>query len=354
MRSNILAVRRPEQVFAALQILVLVLAIWLVSTPHLNFLIVGADGSSWADTINIYRYATTVHDNIRTFTNNETYSIDVTVEIISNQSSIQILKHYKLSANGTNFIIISEGAVTQSKATYYGLNPGKKLCFILEARPTDTAAVGETATVQIQISYPQQEDTPPTCLIVDPVNEQTLSGVHRVKVSATDDKRVTTVELSINTGTWINITGNFDGTNYFYDWDTTKVSDGSHILDARATDNATQTTNASQVTINVDNPWMHVESISFTYAAKKLNIIVTIYSDTGTPLRLATVYMNIRYPSGSTKSVSTKTNTQGVATYLISNPAKGTYTVTVTNVVHTAYKYDPGANKETTDTYTVT
>jgi hypothetical protein len=99
---------------------------------------------------------------------------------------------------------------------------------------------------------------------------------------------------------------------------------------------------------------MHVESISFTYASKKLNILVTIYSDTGTPLRLATVYMNIRYPSGSTKSVSSKTNTQGVATYSISNPAKGTYTVTVTNVVHASFKYDPSANKETTDSYTVT
>ena len=339
---------KPKKVFAASQILVLILGIWLVSSLHSAF---GANGS-WTDNINIYRYVTTVNENIRTFTNNETYSIDVTVEIKSTQS-IQILKYYKLSANGTDFVIISEGTVTKSQATYYGLNPGKKLCFTVEAKPIDTAADGQTANLEIQISYPQQ-DNPPTCSIVDPVNGQTLSNTYRVKVRATDDKNVTTVELSINTGSWINITGNFDGTNYFYDWDTTKVSDGSHILNARATDNAAQTTYASQVTVNVDNPWMHVEAINFKKLTTRLDIMVTIYSDTGQPVKTATVYMDIRYPSGSVVSVSAVTSKTGVATYSINRPAKGTYTVTVTNVVHASFKYDPSANKETTDSYTVT
>jgi len=225
----------------------------------------------------------------------------------------------------------------------------------VEAKPTDSAAAGETATVEVQISYPQQApDNPPTCSIVDPVNGQTLSGVYRVKVSATDDKHVSMVELSINTGSWINITVNFDGTYYYYDWDTTKVSDGSHTLDARATDNATQTTYASQVTVNVDNPRMYVERIDFKQTATtKLDIMVTIYDDTGKPVTKATVYMDIRYPSGQVRSVSAVTNVKGVATYTISKPAKGTYTVTVTNVNHTTFIYNPSANKETTDGYTV-
>jgi len=48
------------------------------------------------------------------------------------------------------------------------------------------------------------------------------------------------------------------------------------------------------------------------------------------------------------------TNGNGIATYQVSRPAGGTYTVTVTNVTHETLTYDPDANKETTDSYTVT
>jgi hypothetical protein len=204
----------------------------------------------------------------------------------------------------------------------------------------------------------QPPDNPPTCSIVDPVDGQTISSVYRVKVDATDDKQVSMVELSIDGGTWIDITANFDGTYYYYDWDTTTVSDGSHTLDAKATDNASQTTYASQVTVTVDNipgGTMHVESIDFRQKGPSwLDILVTIYDDAGSPVTEATVYMDVTYPDGSVHSVSAVTNGNGVAKYPIRRPAKGTYTVTVTNVTHETLTYDPDANVETTDSYTVT
>ena len=349
MHSLFIVAGKPKKkAFAALQILIVIVGIWVGFSLHFAS---GANGSLWTDTIKIYKDATTVHTDIRTFTNNETHPIDVTVEITSTQS-IYILKYYKLSANGTDFVIISEGAVTRSGATYYGLKQGEKLCFTVEAKPIDSAAEGETATVEVQISY--IKDASPTCSIADPASGQTISGVYRDKVNATDDKQVSKVELSINSGTWINITLNFDGTYYFYDWDTTKVSDGSHILDARTTDNATQTTYAPQVIVNVDNPRMHVERIDFKQTTTtKLDITVTIYDDTGKIVKGATVYMDIRYPDGSVRSVSAVTSVKGIATYTISRPAKGTYTVTVTTVTHATLTYDPSANKETTDIFTV-
>jgi len=62
---------------------------------------------------------------------------------------------------------------------------------------------------------------------------------------------VSQVELSMDNATWIDITSNFNGTYYYYDWNTTSISEGTHTLDARAIDNATQTTEAPQVTIEV-------------------------------------------------------------------------------------------------------
>lgn len=284
--------------------------------------------------------------------------IDVTVEIKRNPS-IRILQYYRLSANGTDFIIISEGKVIQANSIYYGLKPGEKLCFTVEAKPKGSTVEGETANVEVRISYPLPSgDNPPACSIVDPVGGQTLSGVYRVKVDATDDGQVSMVELSIDGGSWIDITGNFDGTHYFYDWNTTTVPDGSHILDARATDNVAQTTYASQVTVTVDNVpggTMHVESIDFKQKGPRwLDIMVTIYDNGGSPVTGATVYMDITYPDTSVHSVSAVTLDDGVATYHINRPAKGTYTVTVTEATHETLIYDSDANKETMDSYMVT
>lgn len=110
----------------------------------------------WTDTIKIYKDVTSVYTDIRTFTNNENFPIDVKVHI-TRRNAIHILQYYKLSANETDFIIISEGRVTRSGDTYYGLDPGQKLCFTVEAKPTDVVVVGNTATVRsIIIGIPQR------------------------------------------------------------------------------------------------------------------------------------------------------------------------------------------------------
>jgi subtilisin family serine protease len=100
---------------------------------------------------------------------------------------------------------------------------------------------------------------------------------------------------------------------------------------------------------------MHVESIDFKQKGpKSLDIMVTIYDNAGSSVAGATVYMDIEYPDASVYQVTEVTEDKGVATHKISQPAKGTYTVTVTNVTHATLTYDPSANKETTDSYTVT
>jgi hypothetical protein len=96
-------------------------------------------------------------------------------------------------------------------------------------------------------------DNPPSVSIVDPVEGQTIASTYRVLVSASDDSAVTVVELSIDGGAYTDITANFDGTYYYYDWDTTGYPDGAHTLQARATDDAAQTTDSTIVNVTVDN-----------------------------------------------------------------------------------------------------
>ncbi len=101
---------------------------------------------------------------------------------------------------------------------------------------------------------PLNANNPPKVAITNLINGQVISGSYSVKVSASDtDGTIATVELSIDSANFINITANFDGINYNYDWNTTAVSEGPHTVDARAIDDKGATTKASQITVTVDN-----------------------------------------------------------------------------------------------------
>ncbi|MCW3977902.1 MAG: ABC transporter substrate-binding protein [Candidatus Bathyarchaeota archaeon] len=97
---------------------------------------------------------------------------------------------------------------------------------------------------------------------------------------------------------------------------------------------------------------MHVESIGFKQKGpKSLDVMVTIHDDARNPVVGATVYMDLTYPDGTVITVSADTNDEGIATYQISRPEKGTYTVTIVVVSHGKLSYNPNDNVETTDSY---
>jgi len=98
---------------------------------------------------------------------------------------------------------------------------------------------------------------------------------------------------------------------------------------------------------------IHVESIDFKKTNPKLDVKVTIYDDVGGSVPGATVYMNITYPDESVHSVSEVTNEDGIAKYTITPLEQGTYIVIVTNIEKDGWIYDPAANVETSDSYTV-
>jgi len=204
-------------------------------------------------------------------------------------------------------------------------------------------------------------DNPPSVSIADPKQEETVTGTKRVRVTASDDKGLAKVELSIDAGSYLDITANYDSPNscYFYDWDSTKVSDGPHSLVARATDTSSQAVTSSQVTVTVlNNPSkIHMDGIVLSTTKKGINTqakaVVTVVDAAGKPVQGATVY--------GTWSGLVNTNLSGVTdaggqVVFNSTPvknAKGTFTFSVTNAVKTGWTYDSNANKVTSASITV-
>ena len=104
---------------------------------------------------------------------------------------------------------------------------------------------------------------------------------------------------------------------------------------------------------------MHVFAIDMWYTSVNRNkgtvdTRVTIVDDAGSPVPGAIVYLEMTLPGGGTASGSGETGTDGTVTFSlnIKVTATGTYESTVTNVTHATFTYDPGANVETSETYT--
>jgi PKD repeat protein len=113
------------------------------------------------------------------------------------------------------------------------------------------------------------DDPSPIVTIIDPLDNQSVSGTYRVLVEAYDDGTITLVDLTIDGGSSIDITTSFDGTHYYYDWDTSVDGDGVHTLQARAIDNASNSQDSALINVTVANNQPPVAS--FTYDCAGLN-----------------------------------------------------------------------------------
>ncbi len=242
---------------------------------------------------------------------------------------------------------------------------------IMENTALDKGAVGKDNTYGSGIIQTKNAldyitggtNNPPTCTITSPAAGSTVSGTVRVLVSATDDHGVSKVEVRIDSGSWIDITANFDGSRYYYDWDTTSVTDGTHTIEARATDGSAQTATHS-ISVQVENapalPAMfladiQVSSVRIWFWAY-CQVQVTVVAGTPSqyvPLSGAAVSLRTTSPSGSVKSYTANTNSLGVALFDLGLLVRGTWVFKVTAVSHPNYNYDPSMNL-TSDTRQVT
>lgn len=96
------------------------------------------------------------------------------------------------------------------------------------------------------------QDEPPAVDIAEPEEGATVSGTVTVKVEAADDIAISKVEVAVDGGSYVDITGNREGSYYTYQWDTAAHGNDEHTLTARVTDSASQQTLSTR-TVVVDN-----------------------------------------------------------------------------------------------------
>jgi PKD repeat protein len=195
-------------------------------------------------------------------------------------------------------------------------------------------------------------DTPPSVSIFDPTEGQTVSGLYHVLVSASDDSALNLVELSIDGGDYVDITASWDGTHYTYDWDTTTYSEGGHTIQARATDDASQTTESEIVNAIVDNVYetMHIGDLdgSSGIVRNKWNatVMVTVHDADEGMVPNATV--SGAWSGGIVGTGACTTDGSGhcqvIRTGISSKLASVIFTVE--NVTHASLAYDPAANHD--------
>ncbi len=94
-------------------------------------------------------------------------------------------------------------------------------------------------------------NAPPTCAILSPVANATVTGVVEVRGTASDsDGAVRSVEASVDEGSWLQVNGT---SSWNYSWDTTRLANGQHTIRLRAYDGEVYSPIVS-VTVSVSNP----------------------------------------------------------------------------------------------------
>jgi hypothetical protein len=112
----------------------------------------------------------------------------------------------------------------------------------LTARATDAAGNATTASRTVTLANPVPDTTAPTVSIGSPATGSTVSGTVAVQGSAADNASLAAVDVSVDGGAWQRATGTAAWT---WSWPTSSVADGTHMLTARATDAAGNTSTAS-------------------------------------------------------------------------------------------------------------
>jgi len=228
----------------------------------------------------------------------------------------------------------------------------------IAASATDSA--GHTSsTVQIRVTVANSSGAP-TAAIVYPQNGGVVSGVVTIQVEASaPNGGFVTVQVSIDGAAAQSAQYNSATGHYERAWDTRLVTNGSHTIDAKATDSGGHSTSAARITVTVSNvaaqPTMHVASVSVRIISlgsgwQRTRASVIVVDEMGWPVSQAVVTGTF---SGeiSEGAKMRMTDASGLAVFETISPASRPLRITfcVNNITHAGYKYQPDDNRESCD-----
>ena len=135
--------------------------------------------------------------------------------------------------------------------------------------PTSSfSATNYWVDVDFTPSSPPPDTTPPTVGITSPTNGTTVTGTTAITASASDNVAVASVQFYLD--------GNALGvplttSPYTFNWDTTTVANGSHVLSAKATDTSFNVGTSSSITVTVQNTVPDTTSPTVSIASPSSN-----------------------------------------------------------------------------------
>jgi hypothetical protein len=119
----------------------------------------------------------------------------------------------------------------------------------LMAKAFDAAGNAGTCYIDVSVSNPVPDTTPPTVTVTSPSSGAMVGGTTSITAGASDNVGVAKVEFYVN-----GILKATDSASpYAYSWDTKAVTDGSHILLAKAYDAAGNVGLSSGIAVTVKN-----------------------------------------------------------------------------------------------------
>jgi subtilisin len=229
----------------------------------------------------------------------------------------------------------------------------------ITATATDTA--GNTSNAdQVRVTI-GTANSAPTAAISSPRDGSVVSGRATIQVDATDDLDAPgdlIVDVSIDAGTWQRAAYSPSSGYYELSWDTTSVANGSHTIDARATDSSGNTTDGSRITVTVSNTapttTMHVASVAVRTAPllggwQKVFADVVIVDSEGAPVQGAIVTGTFSGDVNGQRMRSTDASGLATLEILSWKQTQPRATFCVSNVTHSLLTYAPGENRETCD-----
>jgi hypothetical protein len=191
------------------------------------------------------------------------------------------------------------------------------------------------------------DQTPPTVDITSPANGANVSGTVVVTAQASDNIAVTYLEISYwnqYTGQEV-ILGSVNGPGPLsVNWNTAGLTAATYALHATAND-AIGNWTRDEISVNVTSagPALRVTQIAMSGSVRgsTASISGTVYvkDASGKAVSGAKVDAKWTLPNNTTKTVSGTTGNSGTVK-LSTSGARGTYTLTVTNVTKSGYTFD--------------
>lgn len=188
---------------------------------------------------------------------------------------------------------------------------------------------------------------PPVVTILTPADGATVSGIVSISAQATDDVGVTLLEISFwnqYLGQEVVLGSVANSGSLTVSWDTRGLTPATYAVWAFAQDAMGNWTQREiSVTVIAGAKSLKVTSISLSGTVQSGGAIITgnvyVRDAFGQAVSGANVAARWTLPNGSTRAATARTSSAGRARFTVSG-ARGTYTLTVTDVAKVGYFFD--------------